>query len=99
MRDEKLKAMGCTTLEELLDREYGPKGTPERDRFERDAEAFIRAECMKEKYRKIKAHLKKEECLKMKTDIHSKALFFVHYSLFTVHHFSGVLASVAVRKS
>ena len=90
--------MGCTTLEELLDREYGPKGTPERDRFEHDAEAFIRAECMKEKYRKIKAHLKKEECLKMKTDIHSKALFFVHYSLFTVHHFSGVLASVAVRK-
>ena len=56
--------MGCTTLEELLDREYRPKGTPERDRFERDAEAFIRAECMKEKYRKIKAHLKKKSASK-----------------------------------
>ena len=58
--------MGCTTLEELLDREYGPKGTPERDRFERNAEAFIRAEYMKEKYmkekyRKIKARLKNKK--------------------------------------
>ena len=61
MTDEKLKAMGCTILEELLDREYRPKGTPERDRFERDAEAFIRAECMKEKYRKIKARLKNKK--------------------------------------
>ena len=35
----------------------------------------------------------------MKTDIHSKALFFVHYSLLTAYYFSGVLASVAVKKS
>ena len=61
MTDEKLKAMGCTTLEELLDREYGPKGTPERDRFERNAETFNRTESMKEKYRKNKARLKNKK--------------------------------------
>lgn len=37
-----------TTFEELLDAEYGPHGSPEREQFERDAEAFILAERQKE---------------------------------------------------
>ena len=48
----KKTAKGCTTFDELLDMEYGPKGSPERDRFDRDAEAFILAERLKEERKK-----------------------------------------------
>ena len=34
--------------EEILDIQYGKKGTPGRDAFDRDAEAFILAECLKQ---------------------------------------------------
>lgn len=34
----------CRTFDELLDVQYGPKGSPRREEFERDAEAFIQAE-------------------------------------------------------
>ena len=52
MNKEKKSIKGCTTFEEILDLEYGPKGTPERDQFDRDAEAFILAEQLKEERKK-----------------------------------------------
>ena len=48
----KKTAKGCTTFDELLDMEYGPKGSPERDQFDRDTEAFILAERLKEERKK-----------------------------------------------
>ena len=43
MTDEKKKAiMNCTSFEEMLDEEYGAMGTPERMKFEAEAEAFTR---------------------------------------------------------
>ena len=49
MTDEKKKAiMNCTSFEEMLDEEYGAMGTPERMKFEADAEAFCLAETLKE---------------------------------------------------
>ncbi len=50
---------GCHTLDEILDVEYGPKGTPERNDFERGAEAFILAERLKEE--RLKAGLTQEQ--------------------------------------
>lgn len=52
MNENKKSIKGCTTFDELLDREYGVKGTPERDQFDRDAEAFILAERLKEERKK-----------------------------------------------
>lgn len=52
MNKEKKSIKGCTTFEEILDLEYGPKGTPERDQFDHDAEAFILAEQLKEERKK-----------------------------------------------
>lgn len=43
---------GCHTFNEILDCEYGKPGTPERDKFEREAEAFVLAERMKEERKK-----------------------------------------------
>ena len=40
--------MECTTLDELLDVEYGKPGTPEREQFDRETEAFCLAETLKE---------------------------------------------------
>ena len=39
---------GCHTFDEILDVEYGQKGTPKRNDFERGAEVFILAERLKE---------------------------------------------------
>lgn len=50
---------GCTTFEEILDIEYGPQGSPERNAFEKDADAFILAERLKEE--RIKAGLTQEQ--------------------------------------
>lgn len=52
--DEKKKQaiMNCTTFDELLDAEYGKVGTPERDKYEDDAQAFILAECLKDERKK-----------------------------------------------
>lgn len=53
MNETKNKSIrGCRTFDEILDIEYGPKGTPERNAFDRDAEAFILAERLKEERRK-----------------------------------------------
>ncbi|GAB3916946.1 helix-turn-helix domain-containing protein [Mucilaginibacter boryungensis] len=37
-----------TTFDELKDREYGPIGTPSRDQYEKEAEAFILGVMLKE---------------------------------------------------
>ncbi len=50
---------GCHTFDEILDVEYGQKGTPERNDFERGAEAFILAERLKEE--RLKAGLTQEQ--------------------------------------
>ena len=47
MTDEKKKAiMNCTSFDEILNEEYGAMGTPERMKFENDAEAFCLAEIL-----------------------------------------------------
>ena len=52
MTDEKKKAiMSCTSFDEILNEEYGAMGTPERMKFEADAEAFCLAETLKEQRR------------------------------------------------
>lgn len=50
---EKKSIKGCKTFEELLDIQYGAKGTPSRDCFDREAEAFILAERLKEERKSI----------------------------------------------
>ena len=45
---KKEKIMQASTFDELLDAEYGPLGTPERDKFERESDAFCLAETLKE---------------------------------------------------
>lgn len=45
--------------EEILDIQYGKKGTPERDAFDRDAEAFILAERLKQE--RLNAGLTQEQ--------------------------------------
>lgn len=44
---KKKRIMAARSFDELLDAEYGVKGTPERERFEADAEAFCLAEVLK----------------------------------------------------
>ena len=52
MSEEKKQAiMDCTTFDELLHAEYGPMGSPERMKFEAEAEAFCLAETLKEQRR------------------------------------------------
>lgn len=49
MDTKKKKAiMESTTFDELLDAEYGKRGTMAREAFEAEAEAFCLAECLKE---------------------------------------------------
>lgn len=59
--DAKKKAavMSSTTFDELLDAEYGKKGTPERDTYEMEAQAFCLAEQLREERKK--AGLTQEE--------------------------------------
>ena len=52
MDENKKKAiMESDSFEDLLNAEYGEKGTQERDAFESGAEAFCLAECLKEQRR------------------------------------------------
>lgn len=59
MNATKKSIKGCRTFEDILDVQYGPEGTAERDRFERDAEAFILAERLREE--RLKAGLTQEQ--------------------------------------
>lgn len=45
--NDELKAIGCTSIEELITEDFGTVGTPERDEFERGCEAFIIGEQVK----------------------------------------------------
>lgn len=44
--------MKSATFDDLLDAEYGKIGTPERDKYEDDAQTFILAECLKDERKK-----------------------------------------------
>ena len=59
MNATKKSIKGCRTFDDILNVEYGPEGTPKRDQFECDAEAFILAERLKEE--RLKAGLTQEE--------------------------------------
>ena len=43
--------MACETFDDLLNAEYGERGTAEREEFETEAETFCLAECLKEQRR------------------------------------------------
>lgn len=43
--------MACETFDDLLNAEYGERGTSEREEFETEAETFCLAECLKEQRR------------------------------------------------
>lgn len=51
-KKKKEAIMKATTFDELLDAKYGKIGTPERDKFEDEAQAFILAECLKDERKK-----------------------------------------------
>lgn len=53
MTNDELRAMGCIPIEDLIAEDFGKPGTPSRDRFDRDAEAFILAERLKEERKSI----------------------------------------------
>lgn len=53
MDDNKRKAiMKSSTFDELLDNEYGKTGSPERDKYEDEAQTFMLAQCLKEERKK-----------------------------------------------
>lgn len=47
-RDKKERLLACNNLEELLDVEYGVKGTPTREKFDEETRAFCLAQTLKE---------------------------------------------------
>ena len=51
--------MSCSTLDELLDFEYGKPGTPKREEFDKEAQAFCLAETLKEE--RLKAGLTQQQ--------------------------------------
>lgn len=59
MNTIKKSIKGCRTFDDILNIQYGPKGSIERDQFERDAEAFILAEKLREE--RLKAGLTQEQ--------------------------------------
>lgn len=54
MKDKDKRILEAKTFDELLDIEYGPVGTPRRDKFECEAAAFRLAETIKEEREKAK---------------------------------------------
>lgn len=48
---KKAAIMECSSFDELLDAEYGERGTMARENFETEADAFCLAECLKEQRR------------------------------------------------
>lgn len=51
--------MNCSTLDELLNVEFGPIGTPVRDEFDKETEAFCLAQTLREE--RIRAGLTQEQ--------------------------------------
>ena len=58
-RSKKKQLMDCNNLDELLDIEFGKTGTPSREEFDKETEAFCLAQTLKEE--RIKAGLTQEE--------------------------------------
>ena len=56
-KDERI--MNCTTLDELLDVQYGKVGTPARDEFDKETQAFCLAATLKEE--RLRAGLTQEQ--------------------------------------
>ena len=50
-KNKRNKIMNSSTFDELLDAEYGERGTVDRDKFEKEAEVFCLAECLREQRR------------------------------------------------
>ena len=57
--EKKNKYSNCKTLDDLIEVEYGPIGTPERDNFEEETQAFILAEALKTE--RLKAGMTQEQ--------------------------------------
>jgi len=53
------KIMNCSTLDELIDVEYGKKGTPERDQFDAETQEFCIAQTLREE--RIRAGLTQQQ--------------------------------------
>ena len=60
--NKKEALMNCTTLDELLDVEYGKVGTKTREEFDRETEAFCLAKTLKEE--RLRAGLTQEALAK-----------------------------------
>lgn len=57
--EKKNKYSNCKTFDDLIEVEYGPIGTPERDNFEEETQAFILAETLKTE--RLKAGMTQEQ--------------------------------------
>ena len=55
--------MNCTSLDELIGVEYGPKGTPERDEFDAETQEFCVAQTLREE--RIRAGLTQQQLADM----------------------------------
>lgn len=59
MKDKEKSIMECQTLDDLLDVEFGKPGTPEREAFDKETQAFCLAETLKEE--RLRAGLTQQE--------------------------------------
>ena len=58
-KEKQNKIRLANSFEELLEAEYGPIGSPERDKFEKESNAFCLAETLKEE--RLKAGLTQQQ--------------------------------------
>lgn len=58
-QEKKDQIRQCSTIEEMLDIQFGPEGTPDREQLEQEIESFILAERLKEE--RLKAGLTQEQ--------------------------------------
>lgn len=61
--DKKEAIMNCTSLDELINVEYGSKGTIERDRFDAETQEFCVAQTLREE--RIRAGLTQQQLADM----------------------------------
>lgn len=59
MNKDELKAIGCTSIEDLITEDFGALGTEERNAFEASCEAFIIGEQLKAE--RLKAGMTQEQ--------------------------------------
>ncbi|MEY8488013.1 helix-turn-helix domain-containing protein [uncultured Parabacteroides sp.] len=59
MNKKDWKAIGCTPIEDLITEDFGTPGTPQRDEFESNCEAFIIGEQLKAE--RLKAGMTQEQ--------------------------------------